>query len=56
MQAQPPRDAAQEQLLARLVAEQKRTQRWIRVFVLLLLVFLLLQSWPWLAGRLGLPS
>ena len=56
LQSQPPRDAAQEQLLARLVAEQKRTQRWIRVFVLLLLVFLLLQSWPWLAGWLGLPS
>ena len=51
-QARPQRDPAQEALLARLIGEQRRTQRWIRIFAVLLLVILLVQSWPWLAGLL----
>ncbi len=49
-QARPQADPAQEALLARLIVEQRRTQRWIRVFAVLLLAILLVQSWPWLAG------
>jgi ubiquinone biosynthesis protein len=51
-QARPQRDPVQEALLARMVAEQRRTQRWIRIFALLLLAILLVQSWPWLAALL----
>jgi ubiquinone biosynthesis protein len=53
-QSRPPHDPAQEMLLNRLIAEQRRTQRWIRTFALLLLAILLVQSWPWIAGWLGL--
>jgi ubiquinone biosynthesis protein len=49
-QARPQQDPAQELLLRRLIAEQRRTQRWIRAFAVLLLAILLVQSWPWLAG------
>jgi ubiquinone biosynthesis protein len=52
-QARPRQDPAQELLLTRLIAEQRRTQRWIRVFAVLFLVFVLVQSWPWLAGWFG---
>jgi len=52
-QARPQQDPAQELLLIRLIAEQRRTQRWIRLFAFLFLVFVLVQSWPWLAGWLG---
>ena len=52
--SRPPHDPAQEMLLNRLIAEQRRTQRWIRTFALLLLAILLVQSWPWIAGWLGL--
>ncbi|MGE0802246.1 MAG: ubiquinone biosynthesis regulatory protein kinase UbiB [Lautropia sp.] len=45
-QAHPQPDPAQTQLLERLIGEQKRTQRWVRLFVLLLLVALLVQWWP----------
>jgi hypothetical protein len=43
-------------LLGRLIAEQRRTQRWIRVFAVVLLVFVLVQSWPWLAGWFAGPG
>jgi ubiquinone biosynthesis protein len=52
-QARPQQDPAQELLLVRLIAEQRRTQRWIRFFAFLFLVFVLVQSWPWLAEWLG---
>jgi ubiquinone biosynthesis protein len=52
-QARPQQDPAQELLLIRLIAEQRRTQRWIRVFAVLFLAFVLVQSWPWLAGWFG---
>lgn len=52
-QSRPPYDHAQEVLLNRLIVEQRRTQRWIRVFAVLLLAILLVQSWPWIAGWIG---
>ena len=52
-QSRPHQDPAQELLLVRLIAEQRRTQRWIRFFGFLFLVFVLVQSWPRLAGWFG---
>ena len=52
-QARPRQDPTQELLLNRLIAEQRRTQRWIRVFAVLFLLFVLIQSWPWLADWFG---
>ena len=52
-QSRPQQDPAQELLLIRLIKEQRRTQRWISIFAVLFVAFVLVQSWPSIAGWVG---